>query len=61
MGVKLKSFGHYIPQYKVTNAELAERFAISEDWILERTGIEARSYLLEGATSDMIVAAALDC
>ena len=61
MGVKLKSFGHYIPQHKVTNAELAERFAISEDWILERTGIEARSYLLEGATSDMIIAAALNC
>lgn len=61
MGVKLKSFGHYIPQHKVTNAELADRFDISEDWILERTGIEARSYLLESATSDMIVAAALDC
>lgn len=61
MGIKLKSFGHYIPQYKVTNAELAERFDITEDWIIERTGIESRSYLLEGATSDMIVSAALAC
>jgi len=61
MGVFFKSFGHYIPETGITNKQLAERFNISEEWILERTGIEERKYFLNGATSDMIVAAALNC
>jgi 3-oxoacyl-[acyl-carrier-protein] synthase-3 len=61
MGVKIKAFGHFVPDHNVPNKELAERFDLTEEWILERTGIEERKYLLEGGTSDMIVQAALRC
>lgn len=52
-----KSFGHYIPDRKVTNRELAERFAITEEWIEEKTGIRERRYFDNGATSDMALIA----
>ena len=61
MGTIIKSFGHFIPEQSLTNAELATRFDISNEWIIERTGIEERKYFTEGATSDMIVKAALQC
>jgi 3-oxoacyl-[acyl-carrier-protein] synthase-3 len=61
MGVAIKSFGHYISNHSITNAELAERLGISEKWILEKTGIHERQYFTEGATSDMIVHAANSC
>jgi 3-oxoacyl-[acyl-carrier-protein] synthase III len=32
-----------VPRGRITNAELAERFGVSEDWILSRTGIRERS------------------
>jgi 3-oxoacyl-[acyl-carrier-protein] synthase-3 len=32
-----------LPAGRITNAELAERFGVSEDWILSRTGIRERS------------------
>jgi 3-oxoacyl-[acyl-carrier-protein] synthase-3 len=32
-----------IPAGRLTNAELAERFGISEEWIVSRTGIRART------------------
>jgi len=40
---------------------LSKRFNVTTEWILERTGIEERKYFLDGATSDMIVNAALSC
>lgn len=61
MGVEIKSWGHFIPDHRVTNAELAARFAITEEWILARTGIEERRYFMEGPTSDMIIRAAVPC
>lgn len=61
MGVVFKTFGHFIPDKKVTNQELAKQFDITEDWILERTGIIERRYFEGGATSDMIVLAAHNC
>ncbi|HEY5328110.1 MAG TPA: ketoacyl-ACP synthase III [Mucilaginibacter sp.] len=61
MGVILKSFGHFIPDHSVTNIELAQRYGITEEWIVDRTGIIERKYYLEGATSDMIINAALSC
>jgi 3-oxoacyl-[acyl-carrier-protein] synthase III len=33
-----------LPAGRITNAELAERFGVSEDWILSRTGIRERSH-----------------
>lgn len=61
MGVVIKGFGHYIPESRLTNAEVALRFGVTEEWIMERTGIKERRYFNEGATSDMIVYAAKDC
>lgn len=61
MGTVFKSFGHFIPEKRVTNKELAERFNITEEWILERTGIEERRYFEDGGTSDMTVLAANRC
>lgn len=61
MGVKIKAFGHFVGDKILGNAELAERYGITEDWIIEKTGIEERRYFTEGAVSDMIVKAALDC
>jgi 3-oxoacyl-[acyl-carrier-protein] synthase-3 len=34
--------GSALPPRRVTNAELAERIDTSHEWIVERTGIEAR-------------------
>lgn len=61
MPTKITSFGHFIPSKRIGNTELANRFEITEDWINERTGIQQRAYYEDGATSDMIVHAALDC
>jgi 3-oxoacyl-[acyl-carrier-protein] synthase-3 len=61
LGVKITSWGHFIPETKLTNSELSKRFNVTTDWILERTGIEERKYFSDGATSDMIVKAALNC
>src|SRR4051812_40114129 len=61
MGVIIKSFGHFIPEYRITNAELAERFGINEKYITNKTGINERAYMINGAASDMILYAALDC
>lgn len=62
MGVKITGFGHYIPEARVTNTELAQRFGVSEEWIVQKTGIHERRYAgPEEATSDMIVHAARQC
>lgn len=61
MGVIIKSFGHFIPEMRVTNAELIKRFGITEESILHKTGIAERRYYPGGATSDMIIHAASGC
>ena len=61
MGVKIKAFGHFVGDKILGNKELAERYGITEDWIIEKTGIEERRYFTEGAVSDMIVKAVFDC
>ena len=33
-----------LPAGRITNAELAERFGVSEDWIMSRTGIRERAH-----------------
>jgi 3-oxoacyl-[acyl-carrier-protein] synthase-3 len=33
-----------LPEGRITNAELAERFGVSEDWIMSRTGISERAH-----------------
>jgi len=51
--------GSEIPPTRVTNAQLARVMDTSDEWIRERSGVEARHYVERGvATSDLGVAAA---
>ena len=43
--------GAALPPRRVTNAELAERVETSHEWIVERTGIEARHIAADGETT----------
>lgn len=43
--------GAALPPRRVTNAELAERVETSHEWIVERTGIEARHIAGDGETT----------
>ncbi len=49
----------YVPEYRLTNAELEKMVDTSDEWIMTRTGIKERRILKgEGlATSDMVVEA----
>ena len=44
----IRGCGAYLPERVVTNAELAERVATSDQWIVERTGIKRRHVAAEG-------------
>ncbi|OCS93638.1 beta-ketoacyl-ACP synthase III [Caryophanon latum] len=51
--------GSYVPQKRVTNADLEQMLDTSDEWIRSRTGIEARHFAAEGEdTSHMAIAAA---
>ncbi len=57
----IKSTGRYVPDRHVTNHELAELMDTSNEWIVQRTGIEARYWVKEGedvGTSDLALNAA---
>jgi 3-oxoacyl-[acyl-carrier-protein] synthase-3 len=43
--------GSALPPRRVTNAELAERVDTSDEWIVERTGIQARHIAGDGETT----------
>jgi 3-oxoacyl-[acyl-carrier-protein] synthase-3 len=43
--------GAALPSRRVTNAELAERIDTTHEWIVERTGIEARHIAADGETT----------
>jgi 3-oxoacyl-[acyl-carrier-protein] synthase-3 len=50
--------GYWLPERVVTNAQLCERLDVSEDWIVERTGISRRRWVEPGqTTSDLAVEA----
>ena len=50
--------GGYLPEKIVTNAELGERLATSDEWIAQRTGIRRRHVAAVGElTSDLATAA----
>lgn len=41
---KIAGIGHYVPEKVVTNDDLTKVMDTSDEWIQERTGIEARRY-----------------
>lgn len=58
----LRSFGSYLPERVVTNAELAPTLGVEPDWILSVSGIAERRYAAPQDTVASIgTRAALDC
>ncbi len=56
----IKSTGRYLPDRRVTNDDLAKLMDTSDEWIRQRTGIEARYWVKEGddvGTSDLALEA----
>lgn len=52
--------GSYLPEKVLTNSDLAKMVDTSDEWIVQRTGIEQRHVAAEGqVTSDLAVEAAL--
>ena len=55
----ITAVGGYVPEYRLTNAELEKMVDTNDEWILTRTGIAERR-ILKGqnlGTSDMVVPA----
>lgn len=62
MGVEMLSTGSFVPPTIVSNQFLADTLGFDADWIVQRTGIEARRHLApELATSDMAIEAGKRC
>lgn len=58
MGSTLLGFGHYVPERRVSNAELEARFGLDAGWIERRTGIAERRWVGDDeALSDIAVKA----
>jgi 3-oxoacyl-[acyl-carrier-protein] synthase-3 len=47
---RILGIGGYVPERVVTNDELATKMETSNEWIIERTGIEQRRWVSEGET-----------
>jgi 3-oxoacyl-[acyl-carrier-protein] synthase-3 len=50
--------GSFLPERRVSNAELAERVDTSDEWIVERTGIRFRHIAGEGETTSTLATGA---
>jgi 3-oxoacyl-[acyl-carrier-protein] synthase III len=62
--IAITSTGSYTPDQVLTNDELVQRFGLTvdHDWIVSRTGIHSRHWLMPGdTTSDLAVRAAQRC
>jgi 3-oxoacyl-[acyl-carrier-protein] synthase-3 len=55
---RLLGIGMSVPPRVVTNHELASRMETSNEWIIERTGIEERRWVTEGETGATLATAA---
>ena len=54
--------GTYLPERRLTNAELAARVDTTDEWIISRTGIRERRLVEPGTPCSVIaIAAARDC
>jgi 3-oxoacyl-[acyl-carrier-protein] synthase-3 len=56
----IRSTGRFVPDHHVTNDDLAKVLDTSDEWIRQRTGIEARYWVREGddvGTSDLALQA----
>jgi 3-oxoacyl-[acyl-carrier-protein] synthase-3 len=46
--------GHCLPERRLTNAELSQTVATTDDWIVERTGIRERRIAGDGETTSVL-------
>ena len=44
-GSRISGMGHYVPERVVTNHDLAKFIDTSDEWIVQRTGIEERRWV----------------
>jgi len=61
MRAAITSLAHFVPPDVYTNKFFEERLETNDEWIRSRTGIIERRFAKSGATSDLIVPAALQC
>jgi 3-oxoacyl-[acyl-carrier-protein] synthase-3 len=61
MPATITSIAHYVPPDIYDNAYFEKILDTTDEWIMTRTGIKERHIQLNGATSDLIVPAALEC
>lgn len=60
-GAKISAVSRYLPERRLTNADLERMVDTSNEWIIERTGIHERRIVDNGvATSDLAARAARD-
>ena len=58
---KIIGTGSYLPEKVITNADLEKLVDTTNEWILERTGIEERRVVTENQlTSDLALQASLE-
>ncbi len=56
--VKIAGLGWYLPERRVKNAELAERWGVDPDWIEKASGVRERRYVTFETSAGMGAAAA---
>jgi 3-oxoacyl-[acyl-carrier-protein] synthase-3 len=61
MPATITSIAHYLPDDILTNQHFESYLDTTDEWIQTRTGIKERRIIKNGATSDMIVPAAIEC
>jgi len=61
MPATITSIAHYLPPDVYPNSYFSQYLDTNDEWIVERTGIKERRFAKDGATSDLIVPAALEC
>lgn len=61
MSATITSIAHYLPPDVYPNSYFESYLETSDEWIKSRSGISERRFAKEGATSDLIVPAALEC
>lgn len=61
MSATITSIAHYLPPDVYPNSYFEKYLDTTDEWIKTRSGISERRFAKDGATSDLIVPAALEC
>jgi 3-oxoacyl-[acyl-carrier-protein] synthase III len=59
MKATITGIGHYLPNKVIDNKFLSDNYNITEEYILNRTGIKERRYVDEGITTSDVVCSAI--